>query len=435
MEYVPTGLHEFDMIIGGIPKPYCLCLSGDNSANIQPFIFPIIGSFLRKGLRGLYVCLDLPAVEIKAYAEALGYDIKEYEKDYSIFFLDLFELEQKAIIETAKVESLEYSPDDLLRVIGEFMGWIKNGFLVIDSITTIMVNMEAKQAYELMRAIKLLTRSFNIVTIGVMYQVAINNMAFHALKTLSDGLIILEKDRLKIKYMTGTLLSDEIFEVSRDLYGRISIKPILPKEVSRKVGLKISDIFQRCSSISLVPLLTLGSDVNNEIPADELMSILRLLEKEGLLEGQPYCTAVICPYCNSYSSYFFLECPECKSTIIEKGEAIEHFKCGHVDFRNKFEKGDKMVCPKCGKELNKIGVDYRKAGTWYRCHQGHMFAVPLIYFSCIKCNRIYDLDEAKFEIQNIYQLNEEAKEKLDKLREKEQTTIDFCALTANQNMP
>lgn len=434
MEFVPTGLHEFDMIIGGIPKPYCLCLSGDNSASVQPFIFPIIRNFLKKGLRGLYVCIDLPANEVKAYAEALGYSVKDYEKDYTIFFLDLFELEQSALMETAKVESLEYSPDRLLRIIGEFMDWIKNGFLVIDSITTIMINMEAKQAYELMRAIKLLTRSFNIVTIGITYQTPINNTVFYALKSLSDGLIILEKDRLNIKYMTGTLLNDEMFEVSRDLFGRISIKPILPKEISRKMGLKISDIFQKHSSISLVPLLTLGLDVNN-MSTDELISILRLLEKDGMLEGQPYCTSITCPHCSSYSSYFFLECPECESTIIEKGEAIEHFKCGHVDFRNKFEKGDRLICPKCGKELSKVGVDYRKAGTWYKCHQGHMFAVPLMHFSCTRCNRIYDLDEAKLEIRNIYQLKEEGKERLNKLEEKEQITIDFFALAANQNMP
>ncbi|MBC7130550.1 hypothetical protein H5T51_04945, partial [Candidatus Bathyarchaeota archaeon] len=343
----------------------------------------------------------------------------EYEKDYTLFFLDFFELEQKALIETAKIELLKYNPDDLLKTIGEFLDWIKNGFLLIDSISTIAMNLEAQQLYRIMRSLKLLTRSFNITVIATLYSTPINEKTFYALRSLSDGLIILRKDMLNIKYMIGTKINDEIFEIDRDIQGRLLINPILPREVSRKTGLKILDILQKHPSIGVTPLLSLTSDAEDEIPASELITILKMLKYDEIVEAYPYCSAIACPYCGSHKSYFFIRCPECESTILEKGEAIEHFKCGHVDFRNKFEKGDKFICPKCGKELNQIGVDYRKAGRWYKCHRDHIFTLPLMHFSCIECNKIYDLDEAKIETQHIYQLSEKGKNKLRKLKEKE----------------
>lgn len=418
MSGISTGFPELDELIGGgLPKPYCLCVSGENTTNIYPFIFHMAHNFLKKGLKGLYVCFDWAADEIKMYAKGLGENIGRYEENYDIFFLDFFEESQKSLIDSAKIGALTYEPDDVLRTIGEFLDWIRNGFLIVDSISTLTLNMEAKKAYELIRAFKLLTRPFNLIVIGVTYTPPLDPKVFSALCSVSDGHIAFEKETLRVEYLVGTPISNEIFLLSRSLQGKLVLNPALPKGVNRKMATEVLDVFSKNPSLKITPRLSLTSDPESNISAEELTQILEKLKEKGFVVSKQYCSALACPYCGSHEFNFFLKCPECGNILLEKGDAIEHLYCGHVDFKNKFESSSSLVCPKCKKELRQIGVDYRKAGVWFRCFQGHIFSAPLMHFSCSYCNRIFGLDEAHLNNQFTYELTQNGRDELKKLKE------------------
>ena len=86
-----TGFPALDEVIGGgIPKPSCVCVSGESLSYMNTFVFQLIHNFLENGLKGLYVCLDRPASETKQYFDEIGLNIDRYSEDYSIFFLDFF---------------------------------------------------------------------------------------------------------------------------------------------------------------------------------------------------------------------------------------------------------------------------------------------------------------------------------------------------------
>lgn len=418
MSWIPTGFPELDKLIGGgLPRPYCLCLSGENTTSIYPFVFHITHNFLKEGLRGLYVCFDWDADEIKMYAKGLGEDIGRYEENYNIFFLDFFKESQMALIDSAKIGVLTYEPNGVLKAIGEFLDWIKNGFLIVDSISTLALNMDAKNAYELIRAFKLLTRPFNLLVIGIAYTSPLDPKVFNTLCSVADGHISFEKETIRIEYLVGTSISNDVFTLSRNLQGKLILKPILSKGVNRKIVTQIFDLLSKHKTLKITPQLSLNSDPKNEVHIGDLTETLEKLREDGLVSSKPYCSSLVCPYCNSYEVNIFLKCPECESVLLEKGEAIEHLHCGHIDFKTTFEKGPSLICPKCKKELRQIGVDYRKVGIWFRCSQRHIFSAPLTQFSCPNCNKIFNLDEAHIKSQFVYELTEKGEKELKKLKE------------------
>jgi hypothetical protein len=88
-----------------------------------------------------------------------------------------------------------------------------------------------------------------------------------------------------------------------------------------------------------------------------------------------------------------------------KEEALEHFDCGNIDFKTKFIKGEgSLVCPKCGKKLKVIGVDYRKIESWYRCSNSHFFGQPNFKFVCSNCDGRFPLEETRLDMLNNYKL-------------------------------
>jgi Thaumarchaeal output domain 1 len=80
------------------------------------------------------------------------------------------------------------------------------------------------------------------------------------------------------------------------------------------------------------------------------------------------------------------KCASCGSTNIDKGDAIEHLHCGHIDKYEEFVKGDKMSCPKCGRELKALGVDYRKTGLFFKCGACcNIMPIPTYNYICGGC--------------------------------------------------
>jgi hypothetical protein len=92
------------------------------------------------------------------------------------------------------------------------------------------------------------------------------------------------------------------------------------------------------------------------------------LEKDGLVSSINSLSVLRCPDCTSYAWSCKLLCQACGSGNLHKGSVIEHIPCGNVDFDENYQSNvGKLLCRKCNKRLNAIGVDYSRPGYFYRC--------------------------------------------------------------------
>jgi len=145
-----------------------------------------------------------------------------------------------------------------------------------------------------------------------------------------------------------------------------------------------------------------GEDAKNQ---------LDMLVKEGLMVREFYQRELGCPKCGSINLIVRFLCPKCGDTNIVKGEIIEHWTCGYVGAEDEF-KEDK--CPKCGKKLEKIDVDYGKLGPMYKCLScGEVFHTPDDKLNCANCDYTFSKDEAEEVVLYAYRITPKLEEDLE----------------------
>ncbi len=194
---------------------------------------------------------------------------------------------------------------------------------------------------------------------------------------------------------------------------KIVFESVLPEEINPKIARLIINLFLSSPIIQIGILKVLISKPNSQISVSDLISTLDKLAKLSFLEAEPLHSIAACPSCESLTSTILLECPECRSLQLIKGDALEHLDCGCIDFRFKFENKEKeLVCPKCTKIMKQIGVDYRRVGSWYKCLNKHFFGQPILAFKCIECNEEFTLDKAILKMLNQYRLTEKGRKRL-----------------------
>jgi hypothetical protein len=136
---------------------------------------------------------------------------------------------------------------------------------------------------------------------------------------------------------------------------------------------------------------------------------LQKMFEGGILKRRLCDKIVYCPSCISANLSLHYTCPHCKSFDIKKSSLIEHIKCGYIDTEDHFQKGDKLVCPKCNKEFTHPEVDYHKAGVWCTCNQCEKsFDIPVPNHFCRQCHQNFTFDEAIFKNVYSYSLTPEA---------------------------
>jgi transcription elongation factor Elf1 len=130
----------------------------------------------------------------------------------------------------------------------------------------------------------------------------------------------------------------------------------------------------------------------------------------SVLERKLYDKIVQCPACNSANVSIHYTCPHCKSFDIKKSALVEHIKCGYIDTEDHFfQKDNKLVCPRCKKELLSPNVDYHKAGVWCNCNQCNKnFDIPVPTHFCRECDENFTFDEAIYKDVYSYTLSPEA---------------------------
>lgn len=119
-----------------------------------------------------------------------------------------------------------------------------------------------------------------------------------------------------------------------------------------------------------------------------VLETLAFLEDQRLLNGRFISSAHFCSHCGSAFLNFKESCSQCSSDDIRSDELVHHFKCAYTAEMADFKKADRLVCPKCERELKHIGVDYDKPSIVYHCNQcSHTFQDPKIMTSCYNCGR------------------------------------------------
>jgi len=147
-----------------------------------------------------------------------------------------------------------------------------------------------------------------------------------------------------------------------------------------------------------------------EIVGDSISpeEFLLMLYESGILRRELYEKVVCCPKCGSVNVSTLYTCPFCGSFDIRKSSLIEHIKCGFIDVEEKFRKGGRLICPKCGRDLAELDVDFRRAGVWCTCNKcGKSFDIPVPRHFCRNCKTNFTFEDAEFKNAYIYSLNED----------------------------
>jgi len=141
-------------------------------------------------------------------------------------------------------------------------------------------------------------------------------------------------------------------------------------------------------------------------PATTVEFLNRLYEM-GFLKRELYDKTIHCPACDSANVSTRYRCPYCRTFGIKKSSLIEHVSCGYIDVEERFGRKGKLVCPKCGAELAKPDVDYRKAGVWCSCGEcGKSFDIPVPSHFCRECHEDFMFEDASYRSVYSYSLDE-----------------------------
>lgn len=112
---------------------------------------------------------------------------------------------------------------------------------------------------------------------------------------------------------------------------------------------------------------------------------LKAAEKKGLLKADGSTSFSCCPKCQSHFLQVQLACPDCKFQSIAKSDLLTHYECQYsgpvAEFRSNARAG--FVCPKCNKELKRVGIDYGNPGIGFECSNcDKVFQFPLVLSYC-----------------------------------------------------
>ncbi len=192
----------------------------------------------------------------------------------------------------------------------------------------------------------------------------------------------------------------EFYEPVSDL--RIIIKT-LRKMVSR--GKSLNPVLIPDSKFAYTyPLIDIQFPEQDSI---RMFSILELIEKEKMAEKVFVERLHYCNKCFSAHLNFKETCPKCNSSNLHIEDVIHHFSCGYVGEEREFIREGNYICPKCGRKLRHIGVDYDKPSVMYTCNScGYKFQDPLVLSQCFYCEEevpvenLISKDIYRFEITN-----------------------------------
>ncbi|MEM4289885.1 MAG: hypothetical protein QXQ48_06395 [Nitrososphaerota archaeon] len=137
------------------------------------------------------------------------------------------------------------------------------------------------------------------------------------------------------------------------------------------------------------------------IPADNIIKHYM----EAFLEVKGYVSFPSCSICRSTSLKLEVLCPNCRWNDLLRIDLVVHYECGFMAGVEDFIKDDQGViekCPKCGKTLKRVGIDYGRPGLGFRCQRcGTIFQYPLTTLRCDK-DHVTTLDKLNLERYPVF---------------------------------
>lgn len=129
-----------------------------------------------------------------------------------------------------------------------------------------------------------------------------------------------------------------------------------------------------------------------ELPYPE--NILASLCKIGAAVSMPLDSVLACPNCRGIPTVR-TGCSICLSNNVRSSRMIHHFACANVDFVERFEHGDELVCGKCRTRGMLIGSDYEYLdgpNTCFDCGQTNLEAIQIGH--CLGCENRFAFEFA-----------------------------------------
>lgn len=230
MERLSTGFQELDRLIeGGVPKPFCLsvCAEMNLGESARSIVWELIAQSLEDEHSCIYISLDLPASEIRQLGEERNYNFQRFEKEGKLIFLDFFSKRAEKLTSGSlgDISDLSYEPNE---IIGEVLGIMQRkkeySLMIIDTVSTLLLNLESRKAYELIRGFKMLTRTNNLIGIGISLIDSVDSQELDMLRSNADGCIRCEKEELWIERFDRTSFINEKVKISTIGKGNIILE-------------------------------------------------------------------------------------------------------------------------------------------------------------------------------------------------------------------
>lgn len=192
----------------------------------------------------------------------------------------------------------------------------------------------------------------------------------------------------------------------------------------------VYELLSRGESVEFKPRLNQEIGVTYDLLDIEVsVEKVRQYEDKGFLEVSDEVAFPSCPTCGEVRLTAFFLCPKCRSMNLEKRDLMIHYECNYLGPVEEFEELGEGVyrCPKCGKTISRIGIDYGRPGFGFTCKKcSAIFQIPLIELECRNGHRshVQDLEARRFPVYrlsrevekfaSIYNLLEKLRGELDK---------------------
>ena len=199
----PTGIEELDKILGGgLPRPSTIGLVGPLSSGKSTLARQIAASMLKAGYAVTYYSIDQSGDEMRLALEAIGVDVKSYEEQNSLCFIDIFRRGVDRMKNSytrfdsgnsVLASGLQFS--DLIEMGRDFtLKNMKRKHLgLMDSITPIFLTSDSKEVFHYCQVLKYATRFVNAVGIAIHHTGVLEEKTENALFGFADGVIEMKK--------------------------------------------------------------------------------------------------------------------------------------------------------------------------------------------------------------------------------------------------
>ena len=170
--------------------------------------------------------------------------------------------------------------------------------------------------------------------------------------------------------------------------------------------------------MELVPTLDLGQTTRypeaETVVDGDSAAARQLVEKlwdAGIFKRKFFEKVLVCPSCLSANVSNDYVCPNCNSIDIERRTLLEHAACGNIDSVDRFLVEGGLLCPKCNRELAKVGIDYHRLGSWFQCTQcGKRSDTPSPIHRCRNCGHSFTIKDTGFVNIYTYRLSPDSEE-------------------------